>query len=71
MKNTSVEEVRRRGKRRDSKVSIVVCLAAFHGQTVRECEGTGDDRRQGAGVTGFVREESREGDFGKTHANVQ
>ena len=69
--DTSVEEVGGRGKRRDSKVSVLIYLAVFQGQVVGKWEGAGNDRRQGASATGFVKEESREGGFGKAHANVQ
>jgi hypothetical protein len=62
MKSTSVEEVGRGGKRRDGKVSVLICF--FHGQIVGEREGTRDDS---ASATGFVKEERG---FSKTHANV-
>ena len=71
MKYTSVEEVGRRGKRGDGKVSVLIYLVVIHGQAVDQWEGTGDDRRQGPSVTGFIKKESREGGFGKAHANVQ
>ena len=32
--DSSVEKVGRRGKRRDSKVSVLIYLAIFHGQAV-------------------------------------
>ena len=64
--DTSVEEVGRRGKRREGKVSVLIYLVVFHGQAVGKWEGTGDDS-----VTGFVKEESREGGFCKAYANIQ
>lgn len=41
-KKTSVEEVWGRGKRRDSKVSVLICSAIFHGQTVGEGKTRGE-----------------------------
>lgn len=71
VKNTSVEEVRRRRKRRDGKVSVLNCLVVLHGQTVGECKGTGGDRRQHVSATRFVKKKDRERGFGKTDVYVQ
>lgn len=70
MKNTSVKEMGRRGKRRDSKISVMICLGVFHGQTIGKCEGTSDGGRQDANATVLVEEEGREGSFRKVHADV-
>jgi len=67
----SIEEVWRRGKRRDGKVSVLNCLTVFHGQTVGKCKGMSGNGCQSASATVFVEEEGREGGFGKAYAHVQ